>query len=228
MKIDTAGLKLLFRTQVKEKPPGLREDCPRPEKIVGLLRSEASRKKAAKIIDHISRCPDCAGELEFLLDVFRHEETFIQETKEWLAGQKIPGWRSFSPRFSWRTASVLAASALIVLAVLATVFLRVPEKYRAGSLGKIVLLQPVGEKVSRSSLVFRWQGIPRSEYYILELFDEDLKPIWKSEKIAQNRFAPPSGLLASLSIRKTYFWMVTAFSGGEKTVSSLEEFILIE
>jgi len=228
MKIDTAGLKSLFQAEVRSKPPGSREDCPGPEKIVWLLRSRIPRKKAAKIIDHISRCPDCAGELEFLLDVFRHEETFIQETKEWLAGQKIPGWRSFSPRFSWRTASILAGSVLIVLAVLVAVILRVPEKYRAGSPAKIVLLQPAGEKMSRSSLVFRWQGVPGSEYYVIELFDEGLQPVWKSERIGQSRFIPPSDLLNRLIVEGRYFWMVTAFSGGEKTVSSLEEFILIE
>jgi hypothetical protein len=228
MKIDTAGLKLLFQAQVRQKQSGSRDDCPRPEKIVGLLRSEVSRKKAANIIDHISRCPGCAGELEFLLDVFRHEETFIQETKEWLDEQRIPVQRSYSPRFSWRTASVLAGSVLIVLAVLTIVILRVPEKYRAGSLAKIVLLQPVGEKMSRSSLVFRWQDVLGSEYYVLELFDEGLQPIWKSEKISQNRLIPPSDLLNRLLAKRPYFWMVTAFSGGEKTVSSLEEFTLIE
>jgi hypothetical protein len=228
MKIDTAGLKLLFQAQARSKPPGLREDCPGPEKIIGLLRSELSRKKAARIIDHISRCPDCATELKFLLDVFRQEETFIQETKDWLANRKVLGQRSFSPRFSWRTASVLAGSFLIVLAVLATVVLRVPEKYRAGSLARIVLLQPVGERMSRSSLIFRWQDVPGSEYYVLELFDEGLQPIWKSERISQNRLVLPSDVLNRLLAKKPYFWMVTAFSGGEKIVSSLEEFTLIE
>jgi len=228
MKIDTAGLKSLFQAEVRSKLPGSREDCPGPGKIVGLLRSEVSRKKAEKIIDHISRCPDCVREIEFLLAVFRQEESFILETKAWLAGQKIRGRRGFFPRFSWRTASILAGSVLVILAVLATVVLRIPEKYRAGPLAKIVLLQPVGEKMSRSSLVFRWQGIPGSEYYVIELFDEDLKPIWKSEKIGQNRFIPPRDIANRLSAKRSYFWMVTAFSGGEKTASSLEEFVLIE
>jgi hypothetical protein len=228
MKIDTAGLKSLFQAQLRSKPTGPSEDCPGPEKIVGLLRSKASRKKAAKIIDHISRCPGCAGELQFLLDILRHEEAFIQETKAWLADRKVPGRRVFSPRLSWRTASVLAGSVIIVLAVLATVILRVPEKYRAGSLAKIVLVQPVGEKMSRSSLVFSWQGIPGSEYYVIELFDEGLQPVWKSEKLSQNRFSPPSDLVSRLSAVRSYFWMVTAFAGGEKTASSLEEFVLVE
>jgi hypothetical protein len=228
MKIDTAGLKSLFQAQVRSKPSRLREDCPGPEKIVRLLRSEVSRRKATKIIDHISRCSDCAGELELLLGIFRQEETFIQETKAWLAGQKTPGRRVFSPCFSWRTASILAGSVLIVLAVLATVVLRLPERYRAGPLAKVVLLQPVGEKMARSSLAFRWQAIPGSEYYIIELFDEGLQPIWKSDKISQNRFIPPSDLVNRLSAKKPYFWMVTAFAGGEKTASSLEEFVLID
>ncbi len=228
MKIDIAGLKSLFQAQVRAKPPGLRKDCPGPEKTVGLLRSKMPRKKAARIIDHISRCSDCAGELEFLLEVFRHEEDFIQETKEWLTGQKIHGRRGFPLRLSWRTASVLAGSVLVVLAVLATVILRVPEKYRAGSLAKIVHLQPAGEKASRSSLVFRWKGVPGSDYYVIELFDEGLQPLWKSERLNKTRFIPPPDLISRLSPRRSYFWTVTAFSGGEKTASSLEEFILVE
>jgi hypothetical protein len=108
------------------------------------------------------------------------------------------------------------------------VILRVPEKYRAGSLAKVVLLQPVGEKTTRSSLIFRWQDVPSSDYYVFELFDESLQPVWKSERISQSRFIPPSDLLDKLAAQSRYFWMVTAFGRGEKTSSSLEDFILIE
>ncbi len=228
MKIDTSTLKALFQAQAGSKSSGPREDCPAPERIVSLLRSRLPRKKTTKIIDHLSRCPDCVRELDFLLAVLRQEESFIFETKAWLDRQKRSGFGIFPRRLSWKTASVLAGSVLLVLAVLATVVLRIPEKYRAAAPAKIILLHTAGEKTPKSSLVFSWQGVRGSEYYIIELFDEDLRPIWKSEKITQNRFTPPSGLLTSLSSRKTYFWMVTAFSGGEKTASSLGEFVLTE
>jgi len=228
MKIDTATLKALFQAQAGPKSPGPREDCPGPEKIVGLLRSRLSRKKATKIIDHLSRCPDCIRELEFLLAVFRQEESFILETKAWLDGQKRSGPWIFPRRLSWKTASVLAGSVVIVLAVLATLVLRIPERYRAAAPARIVLLHPAGEKTPKSSLVFSWQGIRGSEYYVIELFDEGLQSVWKSEKISQNRFIPPRDLANRLSAKRSYFWMVTAFSGGEKTASSLGEFVLTE
>jgi hypothetical protein len=110
---------------------------------------------------------------------------------------------------------------------LAIFLLKKPEVYRSEYSAQVKLLQPVNEKISRPSLIFRWKNVERSEYYVLELFDKTLAPIWESEKIETNELALPGEIAESLAVNETYFWMVSAsLPGGEKISSRLEEFII--
>ncbi len=65
--------------------------------------------------------------------------------------------------------------------------------------------------------VFRWQPIPDSDHYVLELFDEALLPVWTSNKIRDVQIPFPPNLKTG----KTYFWMVTAYSD-EATLAESE------
>ena len=244
MKIDSANLKALYQAYVRSKTPSSLKGCPSPKKMIRLLRSKSSAKEATEIVDHISRCSFCFYEFEFLLEVLRREKDFIQEVEQILPsretreGQKgnrqtifgsRMGRRSFFSRFSWRTAFFLAGFVLVGFFVSKFVIFRAPEKYRTGSLARVELLQPVEEKISKSSLVFKWEDVKNSEYYILELFDQALSPVWKSEKIARDSAVLPEELARSLDISRSYFWMVTAhLSNGETIASRLEEFALKE
>jgi hypothetical protein len=244
MRIDSDGLKALYQAHVRSQTPSSLKDCPSPKKMMRLLRSKSSAKQATQIVDHISRCSSCFCEFEFLVDVLRKEKEFIQEveqlvqSREARAGRRPDqrkilglrlGWRPLFSGLSWRTALVLAGFVLVGFLVSKLVLFRAPEKFRTATSAGFELLQPVEKRIPRSSLVFRWEGVKDSEYYILELFDQALAPVWKSGKISENSAVPPEGLVKTLEADRPYFWMVTAYkTSGEKITSRLEEFFLIE
>jgi len=243
MKIDTKKLRSLYQEQIRSRAGRSRRDCPGPEKISALIESRLSGKKAARIIGHLSGCVHCSEELRFLAGVFRAEETLIQDLQSWqeannyaaLSGRGVsekPGlkgrWRVSLPRFSWKTVSVAAACLLTVVVIFSTLVFRGPEKFRADSPRRVELIEPVGQKLSRSAPVFRWKSVLGCEYYVLGLFDEKLEPVWKSEKTGVARLALPPEIALRLPLNRPYFWMVTAFAEGEQVSSVLERFVLAE
>jgi hypothetical protein len=244
MRIDSDDLKALYQAHVRSKTLSSLKDCPSPKKMMRLLRSKSSAKEATQIVDHISRCSSCFCEFEFLVDVLRKEKEFIREveqlvqSREARVGRKADcrtifglrmGWRPLLSRLSWRTAFFLAGFVLAGFLVSKLVLFRAPEKYRTGTSAGFELIQPVAKRIPRSSLVFKWEEVEDSEYYILELFDQALTPIWKSGKINEKFAVLPEGLTRMLETDRSYFWMVTACkTTGEKITSRLEEFSLIE
>jgi hypothetical protein len=244
MKIDSDGLKAMYQDYVRRKVPSPKTRCPSPEKIVRLLRSGSSNKEATELIDHISRCSLCFSEFEFILDVLRHEKEFIRDVETGLADQGKPnhqkesglkilgwrlGWRTLFPRFSWCGALIVAGLFFVGIFVTRSILFHPTEKYRAGSLTAVELVQPAGGRVSKAALFFKWKKVDRSEYYILELFDQALAPIWKSDKITEESAALSKELITSLEVNRPYFWTVTAYlNNGEKVPSRLEKFVLKE
>jgi hypothetical protein len=245
MKIDTDGLKAAYQENIREKIPPSPRDCPSPKKIVRLLRSGCSDKEATKLIEHISHCSSCFTEFGFVSEVLRQEKDFVEEVIQRLPDDDQPGrrkerrqrafgwrshWRALIPRFSWSAALILAGTILVGFFVAKSTIFQPSEKYRSGTLPGIQLIEPAGERASRAALVFRWKKVNNSRYYICELFDQALKPIWNSEEITENELAAlPKDINATLEVNRSYFWMVTAYlKNGEKISSRLEKFSLRE
>ncbi len=220
--------------------PSSGKGCPSPKKMIRLLRSRSSEREATKLVDHISHCRSCAGEFRFLLEALRHEEKLIDDLGQWLSSKNPAGvqegerLRRFDPgidrrpsflRFSRSTAFLLTGFVLVGLLVAGLLIFRAPEKYRAGTGSAVELLNPVDEQISTSGLVFRWKKTRNSEYYVLELFDKALSPVWKSERISDNYAVLPRAVAEKLEINGSYFWMITARrTDGEDITSRLEEF----
>ena len=89
------------------------------------------------------------------------------------------------------------------------------------------MISPADQKVSRSSLKIEWKGIEKDDYCLYELFDESLKPLWKSSKITQKELIIPPDISQVLNKNRTYFWMVTVFlEDGRSFESPLSKFVL--
>jgi hypothetical protein len=244
MEMDEQRLKDIYQAGVRSAAPASRKDCPSPETMLKLLRSRLFGKKAARAIDHISRCGYCAGEFAFLLETIRHEKQFIEQAEQSLAPVRLiqtkasvpqeskaffRRWRPVVRRLSWSPISLLAGLAVTGLAVAAFLVLRSPETYRSGGGTGLRLVQPVNREVSGSPLVFRWKAVAGSEYYALELFDKALNSIWKTDKVKTNEVVLPEETVRKLAPNSVYFWMVTAhFPDGEKRLSRLEKFTFRE
>lgn len=240
MKIDLDSLKSLYQSQ---KKTGLlpNDHCPDPKQLVSLLRSELPRKKAGKIVDHVLACPDCREEFKFLVKVLRAEKNLIDELERWLkekssspsverapASFRAKRWLAVLRGWPWPAVSVAAAGFVVVISILFILVFRHPERYRADSTARVALLEPVDQKISLSSPLFRWKSVPGADSYMLQLFDQNLKPIWKSDRIFTTRLVLPAEVVSRLLPGHVHFWMVVAFSDGEEVASSLEKFVPAE
>jgi len=250
MKINNKDLQRLYKAFVRQKIPSSRKDCPPFKKIIKLFSNRLSEKQKTQIIDHITNCYYCTREFEFILHSLRYKLKLNTEINKLLLTEKeiyaikkraevivsdLEKRQKFPfLRLSWKYVSILLAGTVIItFSVISfkTNLFRIPEesKQRSENITQIKLIEPVGEKHSKTSISFKWSEIKNSNYYILELYDEALVPIWKSKKIFKNYFIFPRKLSKNLTENRVYFWMVTAyFMKGRKIESPLEEFTLTD
>jgi predicted anti-sigma-YlaC factor YlaD len=230
MIISNDGLKELYRGYVRSQTPASREDCPSAKKLLKLLRGRHSEKEKIRVVDHLSHCSHCAEEFEFLLDALRSEKSLIQDVERWLGTkEEAPQRRLFIRRLSWGLASLLAGVAVIGLVIWRFVFFSVPDRFRTNTPATVDLVRPLDQQAGLSSLVFQWKVVSEAEYYVVEVYDAALAPLWKSGALTQSRAVPSEELKEKLVPGHSYFWMVTAIlPGRDKVQSPLKEFALKE
>jgi hypothetical protein len=244
MKIKHKDLQQLYKNFIMENIPDSQKDCPPSKEIINFFRAKLSEKQKTKIIDHITHCYYCAQEFEFILQTLRYEGKLNEEIGNLIRSEndkttlktrakKIPlnsgkKQKKFIPVLSWKYA-LLPFAALLIISALIFFPHSEKEEFRGGNLNQVQLVEPVDGKYSKSQLVFRWNEVKETDYYMLELFDETLLPVWKNNRISKNRALLPTELVKKLSINKTYLWTVTAFfPDGRRVESDIEEFILIK
>lgn len=245
MKINNKDLKNLYKAYLLEKAPLSRKNCPSTKDIIGSLRAKLTEKQKSIIIDHITRCYFCSQEFEFILQTLRQEKKLKNEIKILTSNKKStplieetlkkkksdPKRKLFflHPSWSWKYAPVFLGFALIIFLLFTFVIFRdhEKEKYRGTAYSQIKLIKPIKGIHQKSSLEFSWEKISTVDYFILELFDESLKLIWKSNKIYNSHIVLPKRIIAALPENKIYFWMLTAyFPDGKIIESRIEDFIL--
>jgi hypothetical protein len=136
---------------------------------------------------------------------------------------------SFFPGISWKYASLAVVIVLLISFFISVFLIQSNEKkeLRGNYATSIKLIEPLDGKYSKSLMKFRWVEIKGSEFYIVELFDDALRPIWTSNKIHTNSTILPKRIVDGLAENKKYFWLVTAYlSDGEKIESRIEHFTL--
>lgn len=250
MKINNKDLQRLYKDFIRQKSPSSRENCPPLKKIINFFNSKSPEKQKSKIIDHITTCSYCLQEFEFILQTLRYKLKTNKELSDFLNSEKVISairkksdilvsdlkkrQSSYFSRLSWKYSSLLlggvAAAIILIIIFFKSDLIRIPVKNqkRSQTITQIKLLEPIGSKYFTSSLSFKWRKFNNSDYYILELFDESLTPVWKSDKILKNHYTLPEDAVKNLAKNKTYFWMVTAFlSNGKKIESTLEKFTLL-
>jgi len=239
MPIDNASLKALYQARPGGAGLSSRKGCPPPERLLGVLRSELSSRRATKVIDHLSRCGACSGEFGFLAEAPRSEAALLRDLEPGLPGRRPeasagpddlsrsrPGTegRSLFSRLSWRVVPVGAVLALALVLVSTRLSFRSRETYRADGAARVELLRPAGD-VHRQSLMFRWTLIPGRDRYVLRLFDQELAPVWQSGRLVEGSFRLPPEAAGKLESGRPYFWMITAGGAdGLEIKSTLTEF----
>jgi len=231
----------LYEAYIDKKIFFRKNKCPTPNEILKCLRLESSKKQKIKIIDHLAQCFYCAQEFKFSLEILRSEKKLLHEINKSLANKneelsnqtesqenlnRKKNQKKLFLQLSLKYVCMLIIS-IIIISLASILILKNSEnnKYRGISSSPIILIEPNKKKVFKSTLLFKWSEIKESNYYIVELFNEALFPIWKSDKIFENQTSLSDEISKKLTENKTYFWMVTAYlSSGKNIESELEEF----
>ncbi len=243
MKIDTRGLRESFRAGIAKGIPDSRRACPRPSDIAGLFDPRTSPRKKAKLMDHVVRCGACAEEFESWLALHREEEALIKDLCAWASRHRDAGQgsqikdgraeyaarRARNPRSFFEyivRRPALAGGAAILAMVLALGLWLVlrpsrPPEYRASPPSSILLKQPPpGGIVDQASPLFSWTPLANVDYYILEIFDDSLAPVWKSPETERTQLRLAFEVQERLRPGPTYYWLVTAILRNAKRVES--------
>lgn len=227
MKIDNDGLKAAYRDYVRSQSPASREGCPSPEQLIQMIRGGGAEDEKTRTVDHLSHCGECAREFDFLLETVRAESAMIKALDCREMRGSTDRHRPFYFRFSWGLASLLVGVFAAGFLIWRLAISPPSDTYRASPVTRMELIQPGQAQANPSTLVFRWKPVRGAEYYVVEVFDEALAPLWKSGQVSQDRAVPPGGLKEKLTSGRTYFWLVTAhFPERETLASTLRAFSL--
>ena len=171
MKTNDRELKTAYREHVQNTPGTREKDCPTSEDIWRFFSEKTSEKRKARLVDHITTCSFCFREFEAFLEISRAEKNLVREVQSRFRSDA----RKAPLPMVWRYAGAfLMAMAILAAALLSTKWLGFPKRpeERGRLSGQIRLLAPGQETALRSPLVFRWEAVALSEYYIVEVFDE--------------------------------------------------------
>jgi hypothetical protein len=252
MKISLRDLQGLYRAAISQHRPTSRRSCPSPNLIIGAFDRSLPKRRQARIINHLTHCGPCHQEFEVFRRLLRERDLCVEGLAAWADRQhrNRPGARVedarevYAPanrhearggrlRSGWR----YALGPAILLACLVLVLSQLPffknfweNKYRAGPAPGILLIQPHSDRpIVRQTLVFQWTSRIQAEYYVLEIFDAALIPIWKSPEIRATRLILPSEISRKLLSSQPYYWLVTgALPDDHKTESEIGAFFVTD
>jgi hypothetical protein len=232
MKIQDDALKKLYRGYISSKIPRDRRQCPSPLALFACFTSSPSTRKKRAILAHITECSYCMEEFELLLQLQRYQlsltEVIVDRPSTPLNSANTAHLR-IERGLLRRLGYVIVGLALIIFSFL---FIHQQKEYSEVQRARettILPTSPIHTYLLGNPLIFRWQQQPGTQYYLIELFDSTLMPIWTSQKIFDNQIKLPNELLRQLQLGKNYFWIITAFSGTEKiTESDLLSFSVVE
>jgi hypothetical protein len=231
MKIEHDDLKKLYQGYISSKVPGSRNKCPSPKALFNSFKSSTSLRNKKEIIGHVTDCSFCREEFELLLELQRYQAssiTVINESSSTAFSTDKLRVTSIGRRSILRYAYLLFGLVLILSAYYLIVQQNNLTEVKRASEHSILLIIPMHVHTFPKPLIFRWQEQFASQYYILELFDNSLLPVWTSQKIIDVQIQLPDVVLSRLHSGNYYFWMITAFSSTQKiSESELMRFLVL-
>ena len=224
MKIELDRLRTLFQGYIASKRPTDRRGCPTPGAMAGSFDASLSRRARKNIADHISECPFCREEFLMLMEAQRSEAGAAEPEDRAISDRARPlsrkGAGGSGLAVGWRYACVLIGLGLAISSFFVIIQQKqFSEVQRSGESG-ILLLYPRASQSITAPPIFRWRGSPTVDYYVIELFDEAMLPIWTSERIRGIQAPLPLDVFSGLRPEKSYYWMVTGFSLDSRTEES--------
>lgn len=232
MTLKDEDLRRLYRSYVGIRADANRKRCPSIKDLYDFFETRTRTSKKLKIVDHVTNCAACAEEFEFLRELQQYQDQITQGARE-IRAEESPFAPSTSARNGIVSFGQYASVTVGVLFVVASLVIIVQKWSRSADVraapSSVLLVQPNQKNPGSRPLVFKWREFKGAEVYILELFDEALLPTWKSPETSTPYLTLPEDVRERLPANRPYFWMVTAYRGGDKLAESeLLRFMLIE
>jgi hypothetical protein len=232
MNLKDDDLKRFYRSFINSRSPENRRECPSLEELVSFFESRGRTGKKLKIVDHVTNCSACAQEFEFLLELQRYQEKIASQVRECRPAKRffhsIPASVE-GAHLLWRLSSVLVGMILVVTSIVTILQNWGPRSETRAMRSSLTLIQPAPEQSIAPPMLFKWKRLEGAETYVLELFNEALLSVWKSPEIALTQLVLPPDVVEHLQPGQRYFWLITAFSDGEKVAESdLSQFMVTQ
>jgi len=222
MTLNDEDLKRIFRSYVGKRDSGTRQGCPSFSELSRFFDPETRRRDKLNIIDHVTDCSACAEEFEFLRGLHNYQSQIAQNASNLRSDQRtcaIPPQIERGKRSLWRYAPIAAGALLLMISLSMLTKWDRPGETRTAS-SSVALLRPGQNQTVLITMTFEWEPVEWADAYILEVFDEALLPVWKSQEVTAILFKPPEELRSRLRPDSHYFWMVTALRNGNKLAES--------
>lgn len=183
--------------------------------IASSFEPSASIRDKKRIVDHISACSYCKEEFMLLVELRKAEAEPLAEAEGTLTcaiHREITTGKGHRHPLLWQYACVLIGLGLAFTSFFVLVQRKeLSDVHRTSGAGILTLAPEIDQTVS-GPIVFRWLADPDAEYYVLELFDDALLPVWASEGIRGTQMKLPPDARSRLEFGQPYFWMITAYS----------------
>lgn len=236
MAIKLRDIKRAYQEAVDSRAPSSRERCPSAEELYACLEPRASRRLIDKITEHLSECRLCLEEFRSLRLLSAGKRRTLEDIRRLIAAEadrtRPERERPGRHKACFFAAPVLAASLLALLLIIsqpAPVHDVLDRRERGASGAEVTLLNPAGGKVcQRAGLMFEWAPLAEADYYLLELFDENLASLWQSPCLFEPSIIPPPDVVRGLRIGKKYFWTVTAKTSDGRRAESAAAFFRLK
>jgi hypothetical protein len=255
MELGEKDLKDLIKN-VPGKTSGSDGKCPKAEILLRVVDGKLSRKEKFSVIDHIYQCPGCLRKFQAIKEFHAAGQALIKdkekieltddEAKKLMA---VAGAKTGQPRVdktslsgkiakivtfnrpSYKYLSLIAASLVLILGLMLIFQESSPLgdiTYRGAVIGKTELVSPRGD-FRGNQIEFAWKAVEKARRYQVKLYDDELTPVWTSEKIQASSCRFPDEIFKKMKKNTPYFWKILVFfEGGEEGKSALQDFKLID
>ncbi len=191
------------------------DECPRKNEIDLFFDPDTPRRAKLAAVDHLTSCPGCARYFSFLLELDRKQNEFSEAVAGRLREPPAADEGGPSPAVRIGPWFLIPVLGLVLVAAISLVLMvghidKGPDTPRASG-KQFNLIGPQGE-VGAGEIVFRWERHPQAESYIIEICDQSLKPVWKSDTILGTEYVLPKPVGDMLAEGGPYLWSVAAYS----------------
>jgi len=214
MKLNNEEIKSLYKGYVSRPKRKESTRCPSLRHLLLFFRIGGSTRKKMKLVDHLSNCADCFHGFNIILNLRRDQEDFAHSVSR-IVLTYDPTYKAtdLPPRgisFARLSSALVGVSLVFISLVIIFNSWKLTQVTRTG-IRPVRIIQPISAHKYPSLLLFKWQNMEGADSYVLELFNDQLMPIWQSPRLQTVQISLPDNIYRQLDVNREYYWMITAY-----------------